>query len=82
MASSKLISSILGIAVLIILLLTNPQEYQLKEYIKQNIKSDAMKEGGLNGSIKGLFAGTQSWFMTLETEEQTVIFFLSTKFPD
>lgn len=75
MTSNKIISSIIGTIIIIILLVTNPEEYQLKEYIKHNLKSKAVEEGGLGGAIKELVAGPQSWLMTFDTKRTNVYLF-------
>ncbi len=68
-------SSILGIILMVILMATNPNENQLKEYIKKSIKADATDQGGLGGALNELFAGPQTWLMTLETNRKNFYLF-------
>jgi hypothetical protein len=73
--SKEIIYSALSILFLLILLGTNPNELQLKQYIKDNLKNEAVEEGGFTGAIKEVFAGPSSWVMSLTTERKNAYLF-------
>lgn len=73
--SKEIIWTSLTILLFVILYATNPKEYQLKAHIKNSLKQEAISEGGLGGAFKEIFAGPESWLMSLTTEKQDLYFF-------
>lgn len=73
--SKEIIWTVLTGFLLVILYSTNPKEYQLKAHIKNTLKQEAIKEGGLSGAIKEIFAGPEAWLMSLTTERNDLYIF-------
>ena len=63
------------VIVLVILYATNPKEYQFKEYIKEDLKSEAVEEGGVSGAIKEIVSVPESWFMGLTVDRNNFYLF-------
>lgn len=73
--SKEIIWTTLTIILFGILFATNPKEYQLKAHIKNSLKQEAISEGGLNGALKEIFAGPESWLMSFTIERKKSLYF-------
>jgi hypothetical protein len=56
-------------------LYTNPKEYQLENYMKHKIETEAKEQGGFFGSIKELTAGPKAWLETMTVKRTNMYIF-------
>jgi hypothetical protein len=70
------ISLIILVALGILLFSTNPTEFEFKQFIKEEIKSEARAEKGLSGALTELLAGPISSLTTVARED----FYLCSKY--
>lgn len=73
--TKNLLSTLITISALIVLWITNPKEYQLKEHIKTEFKDEGHEIGGIAGTIEELFSGPASWLMSLSIERKNFYVF-------
>jgi hypothetical protein len=70
---------LMGIAIIVVILAilyaSNPKEHQLQGHLKHCLKDEAIDQGGLGGAIEEIFAGPQSWLMSLTTERHDCYIF-------
>jgi len=72
---SELISTIIVILLAIIMYATKPTENQFKDFLKDNLKKEAYKDGEFSGSLMELFSGPTSWALSLSTNRKNYLFF-------
>lgn len=72
---NQIISTIIAAIAVIALLKTNPKEQEFREYIEQNLRTEAVQEGGLGGAIMELISEPQAWLMTLDTKRTNFYLF-------
>lgn len=78
---SKLVFTILSIVLLLVFVLTNPEESELKSYIQENLKTEVVPAEAapaeeLGSAIKNVVApSSKAAFMTAETERKNYYLF-------
>lgn len=73
--SKNTIIIVLLMGLAFVMYITNPNEYQLKDHVTKSIRIEAAESRGLEGSIRGLFAGVESWFKTLDVQRKNFVLF-------
>lgn len=59
----------------VILFVTNPNEKQFKEFIKEELIKEANKEEGFTGAVMEIFASPTAWLIGLSTERNDFLLF-------
>lgn len=73
--SGRSLIYIVFIGLFTILYLTNPKEYQLKEYVKMTLQQEGHDQGGLLGTLQEIFSGPESWLTCLSVERKNYYLF-------
>lgn len=75
MKSNSATSFILTAIVLAFLYVSNPKEHEFQQYVKANLMTEAVEQGGLLGALKELFAGPEAWVTKVNTHRTNYYFF-------
>lgn len=73
--TKNLLSTLITISVIIVLWITNPKEYQIKEHFKTELADEGHEIGRITGAIQELFSGPSSWLMSLTVERKNYFIF-------